>query len=145
MVSHGLLNPEAKNLVGSGCVVHIPGLLEELKSLEKKGLTNARERLFISDRAHIVLDLHQRLDGIEETELGGGKLGTTRKGIGPCYSTKASRTGIRISEIFNDKLFEKKVRSLAAGFKKRYGDLLQYDPEEEIANFKESNQITLFS
>ncbi|KHJ35623.1 putative adenylosuccinate synthetase [Erysiphe necator] len=90
----------------------------------------------------IVLDLHQRLDGIEETELGGGKLGTTRKGIGPCYSTKASRTGIRISEIFNDKLFEKKVRSLAAGFKKRYGDLLQYDPEEEIANFKE-NQVPL--
>ncbi|RKF53175.1 Adenylosuccinate synthetase [Erysiphe neolycopersici] len=87
----------------------------------------------------VVLDLHQRLDGIEEAELGGGKLGTTRKGIGPCYSTKASRSGVRISEIFNEELFEKKVRSLATGFKKRYGDLLKYDPEEEIANFKESN------
>ncbi|POS85966.1 hypothetical protein EPUL_000969, partial [Erysiphe pulchra] len=138
----GLLNPNANNLVGSGCVVHIPGLLEELKNLEAKGLLDARERLFISDRAHVVLDLHQRLDGIEEAELGGGKLGTTRKGIGPCYSTKASRSGVRISEIFNEELFEKKVRSLATGFKKRYGELLQYDPEEEIANFKE-NQVSL--
>ncbi|RKF77241.1 Adenylosuccinate synthetase [Golovinomyces cichoracearum] len=138
----GLLNPNAINLVGSGCVVHIPGLLEELESLESKGLTDARKRLFISDRAHVVLDLHQKLDGIEEAELGGGKIGTTGKGIGPCYSTKASRSGIRMADIFQEEFFEKKIRALAAGFKKRFGDLLDYDPEEEIAKFKESEIYT---
>jgi len=132
----GLLNPDAKNLVGSGCVVHIPALFKELSDLEAKGLLNARDRLFISDRAHVVLDLHQKLDGLEEMELKGGKIGTTGKGIGPCYSTKASRGGIRIADVFNEELFEKKVRTLAAGFKKRFGDLLQYNPEEEIARFK---------
>jgi adenylosuccinate synthase len=133
----GLLNPEATNLVGSGCVVHIPGLLKELSDLEAKDLPNARERLFISDRAHVVLDLHQKVDGLEEAELGEGKIGTTGKGIGPCYSTKASRSGVRISDIFNEQLFEDKVRKLAAGLKKRFGDLLQYDPEEEIRRFRD--------
>lgn len=137
----GLLNPNAINLVGSGCVVHIPGLLEELEGLESKGLKDARKRLFISDRAHVVLDLHQKLDGIEEAELGGGKIGTTGKGIGPCYSTKASRSGIRMADIFQEEFFEKKIRALAAGFKKRFGDLLDYDPEEEIAKFKEYRSI----
>ncbi|KAI9744132.1 MAG: hypothetical protein M1818_002284 [Claussenomyces sp. TS43310] len=132
----GLLNPDAKNLVGSGCVVHVPALFKELSDLEAKGLPNVRERLFISDRAHVVLDLHQKLDGLQEIELKGGKIGTTGKGIGPCYSTKASRSGIRIADVFNEELFEKKVRTLAAGFKKRFGDLLQYDPEEEITQFK---------
>src|SRR3954468_2761506 len=61
----------------------------------------------------------------------------TGKGIGPCYSSKASRSGVRISDVFNEELFESKVRSLAAGLKKRFGDLLQYDVEEEIARFRE--------
>lgn len=133
----GLLTPTAHNLIGSGCVVHIPGLLKELADLEAKGLSNARERLFISDRAHVVLDLHQKLDGLEEAELGGFKIGTTGKGIGPCYSTKASRSGIRIADIFQPDLFEDKVRKLAAGFKRRFGDSLEYDAEEEIARFRD--------
>ncbi|EPQ64469.1 hypothetical protein BGT96224_A20899 [Blumeria graminis f. sp. tritici 96224] len=132
----GLLNPGAQNLIGSGCVIHIPGLLKELSDLESKNLPDVRNRLFISDRAHVVLDLHQKLDGLEEAELGGCKIGTTGKGIGPCYSTKASRSGIRVADIFQKQIFEKKVRILAAGFKKRFGDLLQYDPEEEIARFE---------
>jgi adenylosuccinate synthase len=73
----GLLNLDAKNLVGLGCVVYIPALFKELSDLEAKGLLNARDRLFISDRAHIVLDLHQKLDGLEEMELKGSKIGTT--------------------------------------------------------------------
>ena len=68
-------------------------------------------------------------------ELGGKSIGTTRKGIGPAYSTKASRSGIRICEVFNEELFNQRLRELAAGFKKRYGDLLKYDVEEEISKF----------
>jgi adenylosuccinate synthase len=53
-----------------------------------QGLKDVRSRIFISDRAHIVFDLHQLVDGLEEVELGGNSIGTTRKGIGPAYSTK---------------------------------------------------------
>lgn len=83
--------------------------------------------------------MHQRVDGLEEQELGAsGKIGTTGKGIGPCYSTKASRSGVRVADIFRVELFEKKVRMMAAGFKKRFGDLLQYDVEDELERFKAS-------
>lgn len=61
----------------------------------------------------------------------------TKRGIGPCYSTKASRSGIRPAEMFDKELFERKLRQLEAGYKKRYGDLLTYGVEEEIKRFDE--------
>jgi adenylosuccinate synthase len=131
----GLINPTCKNLIGSGCVVHVPSFFAELKALESKGL-DATDRLFVSDRAHVVFDLHQLVDGLEEVELGGAAVGTTRKGIGPAYSCKAARSGVRISEIFDEVNFERKLRALAAGYKKRFGDLLKYDVEDEIARCK---------
>ncbi|KAN0122396.1 Adenylosuccinate synthetase [Hyaloscypha variabilis] len=137
LLPSGLINPECQNVIGSGVVVHVPSFFKELTDLEVKGLKDVRSRIFISDRAHIVFDLHQLVDGLEEVELGGKSIGTTRKGIGPAYSTKASRSGIRICEVFNEGLFNQRLRELAAGFKKRYGDLLQYDVEEEISKFNE--------
>ncbi|RDL37795.1 Adenylosuccinate synthetase [Venustampulla echinocandica] len=137
LLPSGLINPECTNLIGSGVVVHVPSFFKELKDLEAKGLQNAKDRIFLSDRAQVVFDLHQLVDGLEEVELGGKSIGTTRKGIGPSYSTKATRSGVRIAEIFNEVTFEEKLRELARGFKKRYGDLLQYDVEEEISRFKE--------
>lgn len=120
-------------------MVHVPAFFKELHDLEAKGLSDVRSRIFISDRAHVVFDLHQLVDGLEEIELEQGatnqSIGTTRKGIGPTYSTKAARSGVRISEIFNEKLFNAKLRKLAEGYKKRYGDYLQYDVEAEIAKF----------
>lgn len=103
-------------------------------------MKDVRSRIFISDRAHIVFDLHQLVDGLEEVELGGKSIGTTRKGIGPAYSTKAARSGVRICEVFNEQLFNQRLRELAAGFKKRYGDLLKYDVEEEISRFNVSSR-----
>jgi adenylosuccinate synthase len=71
----GLINPRCINLVGSGCVVHIPSFFKELEALEKHGL-DTKNRIFISDRAHVVFDLHQLADGLEEVELGEGFIGT---------------------------------------------------------------------
>lgn len=68
-------------------------------------------------------------------ELGNANIGTTGKGIGPTYSTKAARSGIRISDVFDKKRFDEKLRHLADGFQKRYGDLLKYDVEDEITRF----------
>jgi adenylosuccinate synthase len=75
------------------------------------------------------------VDGLEEGALGKSNIGTTGKGIGPTYSTKASRSGIHMAEVFTKATFDEKVRKLYTGFKARYQDLLSYDPEEEIARF----------
>lgn len=140
----GLVNPKCVNLVGSGCVVHVPSFFQELENVQKKGL-NTEDRIYISDRAHLVFDLHQLVDGLEEVELGAQKIGTTRKGIGPTYSTKAARSGIRIYELFNWPEFEKRFRALAYGYKKRFGDLLEYDEEEELGRYKEyAEKLRLF-
>ncbi|RDA89225.1 hypothetical protein CP532_0554 [Ophiocordyceps camponoti-leonardi (nom. inval.)] len=137
LLPSGLVNPKCLNLIGSSVVAHIPTFFKELEELERKGLPNVHERIFISDRVHIDLDLHIAVDGLEEIELGERKVGTTGKGIGPAYSTKAARSGIRLAEVFNAKLFESKLRRLASGYQKRYGDLLKYDVDEELARFDE--------
>lgn len=131
----GLISPTCVNLIGAGTVVHVPSFFKELDDLERKGLKDAHKRVFISDRAHVCFDLHSVVDGLEEAVLGGRKVGTTGKGIGPCYSDKTSRRGVRVGEILEQGTVERKLRSLEAGYRLRYGDL-DYDLEEEIARFQ---------
>lgn len=88
--------------IGNGVVIHLPGLFEELHKNEAKGLVDWNKRLIISDRAHLVFDFHQQVDGLQEAEKGGKSLGTTKKGIGPCYSSKATRNGIRVGDLLGD-------------------------------------------
>lgn len=90
--------------LGNGVVIHLPGLFDELEKNISKGLKNWESRLIISDRAHIVFDLHQEVDGLQEQEKSqkGKKLGTTKKGIGPTYASKATRNGIRICDLLGD-------------------------------------------
>ena len=151
----GLVNPRCINLIGTGMiflptannpllirlgtVVHLPSFFKELQDLEKKGL-NTSDRIFISDRAHITFDLHTVIDGLEEQELGGGAVGTTKKGIGPTYSCKAARSNARISDVFTKELLDKKLRTLAFGVERRYGELFKaynYDLEGEVTRFDE--------
>lgn len=134
----GLVNPNCINVIGSGCVVHVPSFFKELEALEKHGL-NTEGRIYISDRAHVVFDVHQQVDGLEEVELGQGFIGTTRKGIGPTYSTKMTRSGLRMCDLFDEKVFEEKFNRVVTGYQKRFGDLLKYDPKEEIERFKVSS------
>ncbi|CAJ2510301.1 Uu.00g050040.m01.CDS01 [Anthostomella pinea] len=133
----GLVNPSCVNLIGSGVVFHVPSFWKELDALEAKGLSGVRERILVSDRCQVNLDLHAAVDGLEEVELGERKIGTTGRGIGPSYSTKAARSGIRIHEVFDQENFERKLRQMASGYKKRFGDLLKYDVENEINRFRE--------
>ncbi|KAK4210349.1 adenylosuccinate synthetase [Rhypophila decipiens] len=137
LLPSGLVNPNCMNLIGSGVVFHVPSFFKELAELEEKGLTDVHGRILVSDRCQVNFDLHAAVDGLEEVELGSRAIGTTGRGIGPSYSTKAARSGVRVHDIFNEEVFERKLRQLAAGYKKRFGDLLQYDVEEEIARFKE--------
>lgn len=122
-------------------VVHLPTFFKEIEDIKKKGL-NPDGRIFVSDRAHIVFDLHQAVDGLEEVELGKSSIGTTKKGIGPTYATKKTRSGVRMGDIFNHVKLSEALRSLESGFRKRYGDLLKYDVEEEIARFKTYSELS---
>ncbi|ORX74054.1 Adenylosuccinate synthetase, partial [Linderina pennispora] len=135
MLPSGLVNPSCVSVVGSGVVLHLPGFFSELEELEQKGL-NCDGRLFVSDRCHLVFDLHQIVDGLKEVELGRGSIGTTRKGIGPTYSTKASRSGIRVHHLYHFDEFEKRFRSLVASRHRRYGDF-EYDIEKELQRYRE--------
>ncbi|KAK2735058.1 hypothetical protein FQN55_002303 [Onygenales sp. PD_40] len=132
----GLVSPSCINLIGTGTVVHVPSFFKELAAIESKGLQEAHKRIFISDRAQVCFDLHSVVDGLEEAILAGKKVGTTGKGIGPCYSDKAARRGVRIGEVLEEGVAERKLRSLAAGYTRRFGEL-KYDLEEEVKRFNE--------
>lgn len=146
--------------------MHVPALFEELDALVTKGGSNSflrifrlvqlnRDsfpsaglncdgRLFISDRAHLVFDFHQIVDGLKEVELGGKSLGTTKRGIGPAYSSKASRSGLRVHHLIYDFAhFEAKFRTLVEGRFKRYGHF-EYDTEQEILRYKVRDGFTNF-
>jgi len=141
MLPSGLVNPNCKNLVGSGVVVHVPSFFQELENLEAKGL-DCRSRLFVSSRAHLVFDFHQRTDKLKEAELSANKkaIGTTGKGIGPTYSTKASRSGLRVHHLVNPdpeawEEFKTRYHRLVNSRMKRYGDF-DYDVEQELARYE---------
>ena len=138
----GLINPSCRvNLIGTGCVVHIPSFFKELVALEDKGLQGVRERILISDRAHVCFDLHGVVDGISEDAQKGkkGMIGTTRKGIGPCYSDKVARRGVPFWMLVNEgQRWERRLRDLDRGYRQLYGDeaLGGYDVEKEVEKLK---------
>lgn len=80
----GILYDTVTCLIGNGVVLHVPSFLKELEALDKQGVSY-KGRIKISDRAHLLFDFHQEVDGLAEVERGGSAIGTTRKGIGPCY------------------------------------------------------------
>ncbi|CAL1705798.1 unnamed protein product [Somion occarium] len=134
LLPSGLINPKCVGLIGNGLVVHVPSFFAEVDALQAQGL-DCTGRLFISDRAHLVFDFHQIVDGLKEVELGGSSIGTTKKGIGPAYSAKASRSGLRVHHLFDHDTFAEKFRRIVEGRFKRYG-YFEYDTEGEIQRYK---------
>eukprot|EP00808_Paulinella_micropora_P023251 g9442.t1 len=101
----GMLHEDKKNLIGNGVVVHVPTLLKELNNLTNAGINwQEPQRLFISNRAHLLFDFHMTIDGLNEEALSkdGDSIGTTRKGIGPCYASKVNRIGVRVGDLLED-------------------------------------------
>ena len=133
LVPSGILNQAGSCVVGNGVVVQLRELIDELAMLEKAGV-DYKGRLFISDRAHIVFDFHQKIDGLNEARLGGKKLGTTGKGIGPTYGSKVMRNGVRIGDLRDMAYFETRLRSLVKQLTSAYPEL-EIDIEKELAYF----------
>jgi len=93
-------------VIGNGCVIDPDVLIKEIAELTKRGI---KPRILISDRANIIMPYHKILDGAEEKFLGNNKIGTTKRGIGPCYCDKISRSGIRAVDIIDRKTLSKKL------------------------------------
>lgn len=104
-IPSGIFNPKIKNVMANGMVINPKAFLEELKGLENRGVHDYQ--LFISNRAHVVMPYHILLDGAYEQFKGDSKIGTTKKGIGPAYTDKASRIGIRVGDLINPTTFKK--------------------------------------
>lgn len=93
-------------VIGNGVVIDPEILIKEIDELTKRGI---HPKLMISDRAHIIMPYHKTLDSAKEEVLGGKKIGTTKRGIGPCYSDKISRNGIRAGDLVDKKTLKKKL------------------------------------
>ncbi len=130
LLPSGLINPDCVSVIGNGVVVHLPSLFAELSKLESKGI-DPTNRLFVSDRAHLVFDFHQVVDGLKELELGRGGIGTTKKGIGPAYSSKATRSGLRVHHLYQPQEFEAKYTKSLENKMKRYGHF-EYDAVKDM-------------
>ena len=105
----GVLYPSCTPVIGSGCVVDLGFLKQELEMLNKKNINT--EKLVISPNAHLVMPYHKLLDELIEESLGENKIGTTKKGIGPCYADKIQRKGIRVQDLLDKNIFVEKVKN----------------------------------
>ena len=112
MIPSGIFNANKTCVIGNGMVINPEALIDEINYIHENGFST--ENLKISDRAHVIMPYHIILDGLEEDRKGDNKIGTTRKGIGPCYMDKASRNGIRIADLLDAEEFQSKVRAIVA-------------------------------
>ena len=100
LVPSGILRTEKLCVIGNGVVVDPGGLVEEIEGLRNKGVT-VEDNLVVSRRAHAVMPFHQTLDNLNEDDLEEKKIGTTGRGIGPCYADKADRRGLRMGDLLD--------------------------------------------
>ena len=107
LIPSGILQPGVENVIGDGVVVNPRAFVDEIKMLEKRGI-KVRGRLFLSLSAHVILPYHVYLDTLREE--GGRGIGTTKKGIGPCYEDKVARIGIRVADYLDAAAFRGLVR-----------------------------------
>jgi adenylosuccinate synthase len=135
LVPSGILNAGTRCVIGNGVVVHLPSLMEEIDELTTRGIVDAKERIILSDRAHLLFDLHKEIDGLQEGDMQDKKIGTTKRGNGPAYASKATRNGLRVCDLRCAGVFEEKLQRLVTDAQKRWGDSLSTDVSSEVARY----------
>ena len=109
LLPSGILSPNVIPVIGNGVVIDPAVLLEEIKGLNERGIDTSK--LVISSNAHLITPYHRTIDKVSERFLGKAKIGTTGRGIGPAYADKISRIGIRVQDLFDQSILEKKIES----------------------------------
>ena len=112
LIPSGIFLPGVVNVLGNGVVIDPGALVKEMALLEAEGVSC--KNLKISCNAHIIMPYHKDLDGADEKVLGKNSIGTTKRGIGPCYQDKAARKGIRVQDLMDEKIFRLKVETALA-------------------------------
>ncbi len=112
LIPSGVMYENIVPVIGNGCVVDPKVLIEEMDMLESEGIST--ERLKVSGNAHIIMPYHRDLDGANEKSLGKNLIGTTKRGIGPCYQDKMARIGLRIQDMLDEKIFREKLETALA-------------------------------
>lgn len=128
----GILYENNICVLGNGMVVHVKSLIDEINSIGG----NIIDRLYLSDKSHILFDIHQTIDSMQENKKlkEGKQIGTTKRGIGPCYSTKVSRVGIRLGSLKNFEHFKSLYVKLIDNLMELY-NISDYNKEEELEAF----------
>ena len=123
LLPSGVLQCKGKCVIANGVVVNPKAFIHEIEEIEKRGLKT--DHILISRRAHVIMPYHILLDTYREEEEGGTQIGTTKKGIGPCYEDKIARVGIRMIDLLNPEILrekiEKNLKVKNALFEKYYG------------------------
>lgn len=110
LIPSGILYEDKLNVIGNGVVVDPKALFEEIDYLEGVGVKVTPEKLIISDRAQLIMPYHKVLDKLKEQARGKNDIGTTGKGIGPCYTDKFERCGIRVCDLMHEDVFTEKLK-----------------------------------
>ena len=136
LMPSGIFNENCINIIGNGVVIDPIELLKEIKMLESEGI-DVKSRLYISKKAHLILPSHKLLDKASEQSKGESKIGSTLKGIGPAYTDKVSRNGIRVGDIFND-ISDKVLNLTSLHWYKMTTGFLTSTPPSELDHQKEN-------
>jgi len=110
LIPSGILYEDKLNVIGNGVVVDPKALFEEIEYLEGVGVKISPEKLIVSDRAQLIMPYHKVLDKLKEKARGKNDIGTTGRGIGPCYTDKFERCGIRVCDLLHEDVFIEKLR-----------------------------------
>ena len=138
----GVLYPNCVPVIGSGCVIDLGFLKKELEMLNEKNINT--KNLALSANAHVIMPYHKILDELIEESLGDKKIGTTKKGIGPCYADKIQRYGIRVQDLLDDSVFAEKLNSNLNEKNKLLTKIYNHDPlsaDEIIKEFTEYKEM----
>jgi adenylosuccinate synthase len=138
----GVLYPNCIPVIGSGCVVDLGFLKKELEMLNEKNIST--KNLALSANAHVIMPYHKILDELIEESLGDKKIGTTKKGIGPCYADKIQRYGIRVQDLLDDSVFAEKLNSNLDEKNKLLTKIYNHEPlsaDEIIKEFSEYKEM----
>ncbi|NKF08242.1 adenylosuccinate synthase [Clostridium gasigenes] len=110
LIPSGILHDDKLNVIGNGVAVDPNALFSEIDYLQREGVNVTPEKLIVSDRAQLIMPYHKTLDILKEKARGKNDIGTTGKGIGPCYTDKYERCGIRVCDLLHTEVFEEKLR-----------------------------------
>jgi adenylosuccinate synthase len=139
LIPSGILRPSCTCVIGNGVVVDPAVLLTELDALSRAGRPVGAEQLVVSVGAHVIMPWHRDLDGLRETTEGGLVIGTTRRGIGPCYEDKVGRRGIRIADLLDDDALRARLEHVLPDKNRMitewYGRA-PYDPDQVHATYR---------